>query len=158
MTTSFAQFNTLTITGRVNHAEIVTGQYGEFLALTLLSELVSDAEPIAIKIKSNNGLMKAFHNGNLPNGRRLTVTGHLSGMSELFLNKTTGKRAVRKRPEISMSNVVIMDGGWGPKPQADKGVVEIVIDEAPELEETVVTPAVDTKLAEAAGFWSPVTP
>lgn len=156
MTTSYAQFNTLTITGRVNHAEIVTGQYGEFLALTLLSELVSDAEPIAIKIKSNNGLMKSFHKGNLTNGRRLTVTGHLSGMSELFLNKTTGKRAVRKRPEISMSNVVIMDGGYGPKPKADKGEVEI--DEAPELEETVVTPAVDTKLAEAAGFWSPVTP
>jgi hypothetical protein len=156
MTTSYAQFNTLTITGRVNHAEIVTGQYGEFLALTLLSELVSDAEPIAIKIRSNNGLMKAFHNGNLPNGRRLTVTGHLSGMSELFLNKTTGKRAVRKRPEISMTNVVIMDGGYGPKPKADKNDGAVVeIDDAPELDDKdfeVSAPAVDTKLAEAAGF------
>ena len=55
MTTSsdkktFADFNALTITGRVSFAELVDGQYGEFLSMTVLSDLINDGEAISIKI------------------------------------------------------------------------------------------------------------
>ncbi len=136
MTTSndrtYAQFNALTITGRVSFAEVIDGQYGEFLSLTLLSELVNDAEAISIKINSNNGLLADFKKGKLNTGRRITVTGHLSGFSETYVDKKTGTSAFRRRPELKLSNAVVMSGGYGPLKKEEAG--DVVIDEAPALE------------------------
>ena len=138
MTTSndkktFADFNTLTISGRVSFAEVVDGQYGEFLSLTVLSDLVSDGAAIAIKIKSNNGLLDTFIKSNRDwTGRAITVTGHLSGFSETYFDKKTGKTGVRRRPELKLSNAVVMSGGYGAYKKEDAG--EVVIDEPPALE------------------------
>ena len=54
---TYAQFNTLTITGRISHAELVKGKYGEFLAVTLLTELKDDASAIAVQFNTTNGLL-----------------------------------------------------------------------------------------------------
>lgn len=136
MTTSndrtFAQFNALTITGRVSFAEVVDGQYGEFLSLTVLSELINDAEAISIKINSNNGLLADFKKGKLVPGRRITVTGHVSGFSETYVDKNTGTSAFRRRPELKLSNAVVLSGGYGPLKKEEAG--DVVLDEAPALE------------------------
>ncbi len=136
MTTSydrtFAQFNALTITGRVSFAEVVDGQYGEFLSLTVLSELINDAEAVSIKINSNNGLLADFKKGKLVPGRRITVTGHVSGFSETYVDKKTGTSAFRRRPELKLSNAVVLSGGYGPLKKEDEG--DVVVDEAPALE------------------------
>ena len=138
MTTSndkktFADFNTLTITGRVSFAEVIDGQYGEFLSLTVLSDLINDGQAISINIKSNNGLLDTFKKSNRDwTGRVLTVTGHLSGFSETYFDKKKGKTGVRRRPELTLSNAVVMSGGYGAYKKEDAG--EVVIDEAPALE------------------------
>ena len=111
---TYAQFNVLTIVGRVSHAEIKKGKYGEFLTCTLLTELMDDTEAVAVQFTSTNGLMTLAKKGALTKGRRLTVTGHLESFSELYLNKETGKRAVRKRPVINLGRVQVLDGGIGP--------------------------------------------
>ena len=111
---TFAQFNVLTITGRISHAEIKQGKYGEFLTCTLLTELMDDTEAVAVEFTSTNGLMTLAKKGALTNGRRLTVTGHLESFSELYLNRETGKRAVRKRPMLKLGRVQVLDGGIGP--------------------------------------------
>ena len=111
---TYAQFNSITITGRVSHAEMVKGQYGEFLAVTLLSELVNDGTAIAVQFNTTNGLMSLFKSGYLTNGRSVTVTGHLKSFAETYFNKETGKRAILQRPRLTLDKAVVFDGGLGP--------------------------------------------
>ena len=87
---SYAQFNSLTITGRVSHAELVEGKYGEFLAVTLLTELKDDASAIAVQFNNTNGLLSLYKSGWLNNGRSVTVTGHLESFTELYFDKKSG--------------------------------------------------------------------
>ena len=130
---TFADFNALTITGRVSFAEVRDGQYGEFLSLTVLSDLVSDGEAISINIKSSNGLLDTFKKSNRDwTGRTITVTGHLSGFSETYFDTKTGKTGIRRRPELKLSNAVVMSGGYGAYKKEEAG--DVVIDEAPALE------------------------
>ena len=128
---SYAQLNTLIITGRVSHAEVKQGKYGEFLSLTLLTELMNGTDAIAVEITSTNGLMTLCKNGHLTKGRRMTVTGHMESFSELYLNKETGKRAVRRRAMLKLGNAQCLPGGLGPAKRDETKVKS----GAPELEE-----------------------
>ena len=119
MSDTFACFNVLTIVGRISHAEVKQGKDGEFLTCTLLTELMDDTEAVAVEFTSTNGLLTLAKKGVLNNGRRLTVTGHLESFSELYLNKETGKRAVRKRPMLKLGRVQVLDGGIGPGKKQD---------------------------------------
>ena len=130
---TYAQFNVLTITGRISHAEIKTGKYGEFLTCTLLTELMDDTDAVAVEFTSTNGLMSLFKAGHLTNGRRLTVTGHLESFSELYLNKETGKRAVRKRPMIKLGRVQVLDGGIGPAKRVEVKAGSPAVDATPDI-------------------------
>ena len=111
---TYAQFNSITITGRVSHAELVEGQYGEFLAVTLLSELVNDGTAVAVQFNTTNGLLSLYKKGWLNNGRSVTVTGHLKSFAETYFNKQTGKRAILQRPRLTLDKAVVFDGGLGP--------------------------------------------
>ena len=130
---TYAQFNVLTITGRISHAEIKTGKYGEFLTCTLLTELMNDTEAVAVEFTSTNGLMSLFKAGHLTTGRRLTVTGHLESFSELFFNKETGKRAVRKRPMLKLGKVQVLDGGIGPAKKDEVKAGAPAVDKTPDI-------------------------
>ena len=95
---SYASFNTLTITGRVSHAELVDGKYGEFLAVTLLTELKDETPAVAVQFNNTNGLLSLYKGGYLNNGRSVTVTGHLESFTELYFDKKTGKTRRLQRP------------------------------------------------------------
>ena len=126
---TYAQFNVLTITGRVSHAEVVNGQYGEFLAVTLLSELKNDAPAVAIQFNNTNGLLSLYKSGYLNNGRLVTVTGHLESFTELYFDKKSGKTKRLQRPRLNLSKAVVLDGGMGPGAKRENNDVEI--DDAP---------------------------
>ena len=126
----YAQFNSLTITGRLSHAEIVEKGGDKWLAVTLLSNLVDEAEAVQVTFNTTNGLMSLFQKGYLNKGRQVTVTGHIASVSELYLNKETGKRAVRKRPLIHLTKAQVFDGGLGAGPKKSE---EVEIEEAPEF-------------------------
>jgi adenine-specific DNA methylase len=132
---TFAQFNTMTITGRISHQEIVDNKGSEFLAITLLSNLVDDAEAVTITFNTNNpGLMGLSRKDWLNNGRLVTVTGHVASMTELYLNQKTGKRAVRQRPLIHLVNAQVFDGGLGPAKKPVEGSTQgLEIDDAGEV-------------------------
>jgi hypothetical protein len=116
---TYAQFNTMTITGRISHHEIVDGQYGEFLSVTMLTELMNDAEAITVQFNTTNGLLSLAKSGWLNNGRRVTVTGHLSAFAETYFNKKTGQREMLKRPRLTLSKAVVFEGGLGPAKRED---------------------------------------
>ena len=126
----YAQFNALTITGRLAHAEIVEMGGDKWLAVTLLSSLVDEAEAVQVTFNTTNGLMSLFQKGYLNKGRYVTVTGHIANVSELYLNKETGKRAVRKRPLIHLTKAQVFDGGLGAGPKKSE---DVEIEEAPEF-------------------------
>lgn len=134
-TKSYAQFNVLTITGRVSHAELVDGKYGEFVAVTLLTELMNDTEAVAVQFNSTNGLLTLYKNGHLTTGRRLTVTGHLEGFSEIYFDKKLGKARRLQRPRLQLGKAQVLDGGLGPasKKESDMPSGDIEIDDAPEM-------------------------
>ena len=136
MTKTFAQYNVLTITGRISHAELVNGEYGEFLAVTVLSELTNDAAPVAVQFNMKDGLLFAMtKKGYDVTGRYLTVTGHLKGFTELYFDKKLGKTKRLQRPRLELEQVSILPGALGAGKKQENQVIEddLDIDEAPEL-------------------------
>ena len=116
--TNYSQFNALTITGRVSALKLLNGQYGESLAVTMISTLEKDGEEVNITFSNKNGLMTMYKNGNLEVGRQLTVVGHLKGVEQVYTDKDGSVRML-KRPRLSLKQAQILDGGLGPAPKKE---------------------------------------
>ena len=117
---SYAQFNSLTITGRVSHAKVCEYKGSEFLAVTLISDLVTDGNGVAVEFTNSNGMLAMFKEdeSNLK-GRMLTVTGHLAEFSETYFNTKTGKREMLKRPRLILKQAQVFSGGYGAKKRSE---------------------------------------
>ena len=123
----YASFNTLTITGRVYHAEVVKGQYGEFLAVTLMTELTDDGGFRLRTVQQHlTACSRLPRKGWLNNGRRVTVTGHLkSSFTELYFDKKLGKTKRLKNARLILDKAVVFDGGLGPAKKAETEVPSV---------------------------------
>ena len=115
---TYSNFNTVSFQGVVLNVDIVDGQYGEFAAITLISNLADDKSgadtAIDITFNNSNGLLALAKKGWLPKGRQVTVTGALAGVSETY--EKDGELHVRKRPQITLdSKTVQMHTGAMPK-------------------------------------------
>jgi len=113
---SYAQFNSFTVQGRINHAEIVDSKNGQFLAVTVITNCLNDDEGMTVTFNSSNGLMGLFEKGYLPTGRMVTVTGHIAYIRETYTDKKTGEVTMLKRPNIHLVDASIPTGGLGPMP------------------------------------------
>ena len=135
----YGSFNTLSITGRVSHLEVKDGKWGEYLSVSLLTELENDGRTISVQFTNKNGLMTMFKNGNLNTGRLLTVTGHLEGFAETYINKA-GQTEMLTRPRLILSaGAQVLTGGLGPAAKKDRMIVHTAdssapVDAAPVLE------------------------
>jgi len=85
-------------------------------------------------------LMALQRKGGLPNGREVTVTGHISGITEVY--QKDGQTLLLKRPQIKLSSAQILDGGLGRIPNseamprtANQVVSMAPVDKTPTLEE-----------------------
>ena len=118
----YAQFNALTVTGRIFNAEIVTQADGsQFLAVSVISTATTDGADLVYKFNNDNGLMSLHQKGFFGKGREVTITGHIKNVSEVYTDKS-GQVRMRKRPEISLVGVTVLDGGLGPMPKAENNV------------------------------------
>ena len=123
-------FNALTITGRLSFAELVEGDNGPYLSVTLISELMNDTEGVSVNFTNQNGLISLFKNGRLNKGRMITVTGHLNKFEETYFNKKTGKRAILQRPRLTLGQAQVLHGGFGPGEKRQS----VEIDQTPSFE------------------------
>ena len=134
---TYAQFNTLTITGRVSHTALVESKNGEYLAVTLLSDLKDDGEAVAVTFNTSNGLMSLAKQGRLNNGRMVTVTGHLESFTELYFDAKLGKTRRLRRSKLHLVQAQVFAGGLGAGKKSDDDVidqdVDIEVDEAPQI-------------------------
>ena len=117
--TNYSQFNVLTITGRVSAVKLLNGQYGESLAVTMISTMETDGDEMNITFTNKNGLMTMFKNGNLDVGRQLTVTGHISKIEQVYTDKTSGEVRLLKRPRVALKQAQVLEGGMGPAPKKE---------------------------------------
>lgn len=147
---TYAQFNTLTITGRVSHTELVEDEKGEFfLAVRLLSDLKDDGEAVAVTFNTSNRLMSLSKKGFLNIGRMVTVTGHLNSFSELYFDAKLGKTRRLKRAKLHLVQAQVLAGGLGPAKKSDDVIdqdADIEVDEAPQIP---VAAGADTPVAES---------
>jgi hypothetical protein len=121
MTTSntrYAQFNSLTVTGRIFNAEVVTNQNNgdQFLSVSVISTATKDGADLVYTFTNNNGLMALYNKGLFCKGREVTITGHISNVSEVYTTKT-GEVKLRLRPEVRLIGVSVPEGGLGRMPQ-----------------------------------------
>jgi hypothetical protein len=115
---SYAQFNSFSVTGRINHAEIVDSKNGKFLAVTVITNALNDDAGMTVTFNSSNGLMSLFEQGYLPTGRVVTVTGHIAYVRETYTNDD-GEIQMLMRPTIHLVDASIPTGSLGAVP-ADK--------------------------------------
>jgi len=118
-TTRYAQFNALTVTGRIFNAEIVNYNDSEFLSVSVISTAMKDGADLVYTFTNNNGLLKLYKGGNFCTGRQVTITGHIANVSEVYTTQS-GEVRMRKRPEIKLVGVTCLEGGLGPMPNSDK--------------------------------------
>ena len=121
--TNYAQFNSITVTGRISNAEIVTRDGSEFLSVTVISTLVKDGKAVNFTFTNSNGLLSLFKKDGLPKGREITFTGHIKDVTEVYFDKKLGQTKLLSRPRISLDGVMIPDGGLGRMPKSERQAV-----------------------------------
>jgi hypothetical protein len=145
----YAQFNTLTVTGRIFHAEIAYKDGSEFVAVSVISTASNDGADIEYKFNNSNGLMNLFKKGYFCEGRQVTITGHIKDVSAYWITNA-GEIRPLKRPAIQLSGVNVLDGGLGPMPNAERQAQRLAantvitqvgtpnVDETPSMEPVAV--------------------
>tara|TARA_B100000427_G_scaffold328911_1_gene343268 strand:+ start:4293 stop:4868 length:576 start_codon:yes stop_codon:yes gene_type:complete len=114
---NYADFNTVTVTGRIHNAEIPQGR--DFLAVTVITNLETEGGQMTVTFNNSNGLKSLFEKGFLPVGRVVTVTGRINGVTEVYQDNN-GDLLTLKYPRIHLTGVQILDGGLGPMPESSR--------------------------------------
>ena len=120
---SYANFNTATFQGRIFDATITEGKYGEFVSITVITNLSDDSEGVTITFNNSNGLLTLAKKDYLTKGRMVHVTGHISGVSEVY--EKDGVTQLLKRPRLKLDpNTAQLVLGAAPKADApERGTV-----------------------------------
>ena len=121
--TSYANVNQLTFTGRISATKVVSGKNGDFLAVTLITNIAND-KSVNVTFNDSEGIMKLEANGKLPVGRMLTVTGTIDNVSEVYLKD--GQPVMRKRPELKLVGATILRGGLGALPKSAQDTKRVI--------------------------------
>ena len=132
---TYAQFNTMTIIGRVYFKEDYTYQGKNLTKVQLATELKNDGESYRVEFTLDDRQMAEYFS----KGRYITVTGHLNGIEEIFFDKKVGKTRRHTMPLLKLSKVSVMPGGYGPVKKQESAPASDIIDMAPDLE-SVETP------------------
>ena len=99
---TYASFNTAAFQGRVADATVTEGKYGEFVAITVITNLADDDDGISITFNNSNGLLALAKKGHLSRGRMVHITGHISKVSEVY--EKDGQIQLRKRPQLTLDS------------------------------------------------------
>ena len=146
---SYANFNTATFEGIVFDVTVVDGKYGEFLAVTVITNLVDGDDGITVTFNNSNGLLKLHKDGYLNKGRRLHVTGAITDISQVY--EKDGELQLRKRPQLALDSKTVQVK-LGATPTSEKSatgtkVIRKVVKSEPAVDPT---PTVDSATNEEA--------
>ena len=115
----YSNFNACTFQGRIFDATVTKGQYGEFVAITVITNLADDTDGVTVTFNNSNGLLALAKKGHLTKGRMVHITGHISGVTEVY--EKDGVTQLLKRPRLSLdSNTAQLVLGAIPNADAPK--------------------------------------
>ena len=114
--TRYAQFNALTVSGRIFHAEIVNYNDSEFLSVSVISTASKNGTDLVYTFTNNNGLLSLHKKDMFNKGRQVTLVGHIQDVSQVYTTKA-GEVKLRTRPEVHLTGVTLLDGGLGALPK-----------------------------------------
>ena len=124
--------------GIVADVTVAKGPYGEFAAITIITHLVDGDEGISVTFNNSNGLLKLHQQGYFDKGRRVHVTGAISGISEVY--EKDGELHIRKRPLLTLDSMSAqVKLGALPstdKPAAGSKVIRKVVKQQPTVDAT----------------------
>ena len=95
---AYRQFNSVSFEASIFNAEIPKGH--DFVAVTLITAL-EDNKQINVTFNDSAAIKSLFEKGALVNGRKVIVTGHISTVSETYVNKE-GKVKMNTRPQMHL--------------------------------------------------------
>ena len=140
-TKTYANFNACTFQGRIFDVTIASGQYGEFAAITVITNLADDSEGVTITFNNSNGLLTLAKKGYLTKGRMVHVTGHISGVSEVY--EKDGVTQLLKRPRLKLdpntAQMVLGAAAKSDAPERGTVVAKRVSEPAQDLTPSVAT-------------------
>ena len=105
----FRDFNTSTFEGGVQHVELKANANGEFVAVTVITNLKDGEKGVAVRFTSSNGILKLAKAGHLMPGRRVHITGSISEFKNAYTN-ADGVIVPLARPQIQLQAVQLMLG------------------------------------------------
>ena len=155
--TNYAQFNVLSVTGRISSARVVQYDGSEFLSVNVITTLTKDGQEMDVVFTNGNGLLALHKKGFFGSGRQVTLTGHITEVSQYYTKADENgvvEAFPRKRPQVKMNAVQVLDGGLGPTPKKD-GAANQVVPAKITFKTDSPAPAVDktpVMTAEEAGF------
>ena len=113
---NWADFNTLSLEGRIAHAEIKTSGDNEYVLVNVMTTLKDGTPGVTAQFSSSNGILTLARKGYLQKGRRVHVTGSLIGF-ETHYDKD-GTPVVLQRGRVRLGDVRIKLGAT-PKSQSE---------------------------------------
>ena len=145
-TKTYANFNSSTFQGRIFDATVAEGKYGEFVAITVITNLSDDSDGVTVTFNNSNGLLSLAKKGHLTKGRMVHITGHISGVTEVY--EKDGEVQMLKRPRLTLdSNTAQLVLGAVPKADAQRPTGVVTVKRTTEATEDP-TPQVATAPAE----------
>jgi RecG-like helicase len=121
-----ADFQQITVHGRITYMEVVDYQQQQFLSV-VLAHTVSENTDVRVKFTNSNGLLTAYGNGNLVVGQELTVSGSIKGIRSFYMKED--ELVPLKYPELQLRCTGYI---FGSKPQVKSEVaVEPTLEEIP---------------------------
>ena len=106
---SFRDFNNVVIEARIQHTEMKANDNGEYVAVTAITNLKDGEKGVAVRFTSSNGVLKLAKGGHLMAGRRVHLTGSISGFENAYTNKD-GVVVALDRPRLSLQAVQLKLG------------------------------------------------
>ena len=83
-TKKMADFQQVTLHGRIAHMEVVDYQDEQFLSV-VLAHTISETTDVRVRFTNSNGLLTAFRNGTVVVGQELTVAGTIKGIRTFYM-------------------------------------------------------------------------
>ena len=110
----FRDFNNVAMEARIQHVEIKSGDNGEYVAVTCITNLKDGEKGVAVRFTSSNGILKLAKGAHLMPGRRVHLTGSLAGFESHYVN-ADGVIVPLERARLQLQGVSLM---LGAKPKA----------------------------------------
>ena len=115
--TNYGQLSVTTVTGTIYHVEAVPNNGQPFLSVSVIHYPVRDGAPLLYTFNDSDAIMSLFEKGHFPKGRKVTITGHIKSVSEIYTDKESGETFVRKYPHIHLIGVSVPYNGLGALPK-----------------------------------------